>query len=196
MAEQPGTAIEPLLAALQAVESWTQESGTAMVIVGGVAASLLGRPRLTRDVDALISAAPSSWPALLAAAARHELVPRVEDALGFAERSRVLLLRHSTSGIDVDVILGGLPFEADAIAHATPIRLRDTTVRLPRVEDLLIMKAIAARPRDIADIEGLVATHPEADLERVRTFVQEFALAAERPAIAEELQRLLARLGV
>jgi predicted nucleotidyltransferase len=196
VAERLVAAIEPLLAALRAVERWSQESGTAVVIVGGVAASLLGRPRLTRDVDALISAPPPLWPALLAAAARHDLMPRIDDALGFAERTRVLLLRHMGSDIDVDVILGSLRFEVEAIAHALPVHLRDTTVRLPRVEDLLIMKAIAARPRDIADIEGLLATHPEADLGRVRAFVAEFSQAAERPDLAVEFERLLARLGV
>jgi hypothetical protein len=33
-------------------------------------------------------------------------------------------------------------------------------VRLPRVEDLLVMKAVARRPKDLQDIEGLLAAHP------------------------------------
>jgi hypothetical protein len=32
------------------------------------------------------------------------------------------------------------------------------------VEDLLIMKAIARRPKDLQDIRGLLAAHPDADI--------------------------------
>lgn len=48
-------------------------------------------------------------------------------------------------------MLSALPFEKDAIANGRIVELADISVRLPQVEDLLIMKAIANRPRDRAD---------------------------------------------
>jgi hypothetical protein len=42
-------------------------------------------------------------------------------------------------------------------------------VRLPRIEDLLIMKAVARRPKDLQVIEGLLAAHPEAAARMRRT---------------------------
>lgn len=66
-------------------------------------------------------------------------------------------------------------------------------MRLPRVEDLLIMKAVAHRPRDLQDIEGLLDAHPEADVDSVRTWVREFAAATAMSDLIDDFEQLLAR---
>ena len=87
--------------------------------MGGIAASILGRPRATRDIDALAVAPDDQWPQLLGSSKVHGILPRVENPLAFARRARVLLLRHTESGIDIDINLSGLPFGAEAVAGAT-----------------------------------------------------------------------------
>ena len=74
----------------------------------------------------------------------------------FARRNRVVLLRHEASGIGVDVSLGMLPFEEEAVAHGAVQRIGDVDLRLPTVEDLIILKAVANRPKDLLDIAGIV----------------------------------------
>jgi hypothetical protein len=64
---------------------------------------------------------------------------------------------------------------------------------LPRVEDLLIMKAIAHRPKDLQDIEGLLRAHPHADVARVRQWVREFSMATGMGDMLEDFDRLLAK---
>jgi hypothetical protein len=140
-----------LVEAAAALLAWLDEGGASGVIVGGVAASLLGRPRMTQDVDALTALPEDRWPALLDAAPAYGLVARIDAPLEFAARTRVLLMRHEPSGIDVDLIFGGLQFELDAIAAATPHRFGALWIRLPRVEDLMIMKAIAQRKPGVHD---------------------------------------------
>ena len=93
---------------------------------------------------------------------------RMEDALQFAKRSRVLLMRHTTSGIDVDITFGELPFERAAVANCENHDIGGVRVRLPRVQDLLVMKAIARRPKDVQDLQGLLAAHPEVDVASAR----------------------------
>jgi hypothetical protein len=51
-------------------------------------------------------------------------------------------------------------------------------VRLPQVEDLLIMKAIAHRPQGLRDIEGLLDVFPGANVASVRRWVGDFAATA------------------
>ena len=51
-------------------------------------------------------------------AARYGIVPRIDDALAFARRSRVLLMRHTGSSIDLDVTFAGLPFERAAVERS------------------------------------------------------------------------------
>jgi hypothetical protein len=167
--------------------------GAPGMIVGGIAASLLGRPRLTQDIDALADLPEHRWPELLERAPAFGLVPRVDDPLAFAARTRVLLMRHVPSGIDIDLILGGLRFELDAIAAARPYRLGALTIRLPRVEDLMIMKAIASRPRDKQDLEALLLQHPLADVAEVRRFLQEFSRAASMPELLDDWDAFISR---
>lgn len=42
--------------------SWFEAARTDGIVVGGVAASILGRPRATRDVDAIIWLDEPDWP--------------------------------------------------------------------------------------------------------------------------------------
>jgi hypothetical protein len=184
---------QPLIQALADVVAWTSAAGIPVVIVGGVAASLLGRPRLTRDIDALVRLPESEWQNALTRAAEYRFVPRIADAVEFARRSRVLLMKHAPTEIDIDVMLGTLPFEFAAIDNSRATQIGSLEVRLPRVEDLLIMKAIAHRPRDLLDIEGLIDAHPKADLGGVRKWVREFSIAAAMPELLEDFDKIVAQ---
>ena len=121
------------------------------------------------------------------------IVPRIDDALTFARKSRVLLMRHGASAIDLDITFGGLPFEHSAVERGGVHSVGGVLVRLPRVEDLLVMKTVAHRPKDLEDVAGLLAAHPEADIAEVRRWVREFAVATGMPDLLEELDKLLAR---
>lgn len=184
--------LAPLLAALRDLVAWLQAEYVPGVVIGGVAASLLGRPRVTRDVDAVVLLDEGRWSKFLATGARFRFTPRLSDTLAFAQKARVLLVRHEPSGIDVDVAFGALPFEEEAIARAIWIDLGgDVRLPLPAPEDLIIMKAVAHRPRDLADIESVLDVHPKLDLRRVRRWVREFSAALEMPDILNDLETIL-----
>lgn len=185
--------LAPLQAALRALVAWFDATRTRGVIIGGVAASLLGRPRVTGDVDALVMIGDEGWERFVEAGAPHSIRPRRADAVAFARRSRVLLLRHDPSGIDLDVSVGLLPFEHELVARARRRRVAGIELRLPTPEDLVVMKAVAHRVRDLGDIEGIVAAHPRLDTARIRRLVRQFADALELPEIANDLERALDR---
>jgi len=172
---------------------WWQSQQARGLIIGGLAVALLGRPRVTRDVDALVLLAEERWPAFVESGSAFGFVPRQPDTLAFAHEARVLLLRHQPTGIDVDIALGCLPFEEEAVARATAVKVAGVSVPLPTAEDLVIMKAVAHRDRDLLDIEGLLATHPDLDRRRVRRWVRAFADALETPELYNDLQRRFAR---
>jgi hypothetical protein len=56
--------------------------------------------------------------------------------LSFALRSRVLLLRHDPSGIDVDISLGALPFTEEAIARAVEGKVGKIRLPYPHLKTL------------------------------------------------------------
>ena len=62
---------------------------------------------------------------------------------------------------------------------------------LPTPEDLIVMKVIAGRPRDIADIEGIVANTPDLNKTRVRLIVGELAAELGDSQLSDFLETLL-----
>ncbi len=187
------TDLTPLLAVLRDLVAWLKAGKVPGVVIGGLAASLLGRPRLTRDVDALVLMDEGLWADFLTAGAGYGFGPRRDDALAFAQKTRVLLARHQESGIDVDIVFGSLPFEREAVARATWVELGGVRAPLPLPEDLIIMKAVAHRPQDLADIEAILAAHPKLNLRRARRWVREFAAVLSMPEILNDLEALLSQ---
>jgi hypothetical protein len=99
-------------------------------------------------------------------------VPRIDDAVAFAEQNQVLLFRHAETGIEVDISLAWLPFEEEAVAAAERLEVEGIRLPVARVEDLLIYKAIAWRERDRRDIRELLGLHHgKLDIDRVRETV-------------------------
>lgn len=192
MRENADAQVTPLLRdALQAVLRLLQRMDNQGVIIGGVAASLLGRPRLTADIDAMILLSVDRLPHLLEIAAEEGLVPRIPDAVEFARRHRVLLLHHPESGIPVDISLGILPFEVEMVERRILLNVAGLTIPLPRPEDLIILKAVAHRPVDLADVQAIVENYPTLDREYIRQWVEAFAEILETPQLWDDLQRLL-----
>ena len=185
--------LSPLLEALRDLVRWLESEHVPGVVVGGVAASILGRPRMTRDIDALVLLEEEYWDKFLVDGAKFGFTPRLTDCLNFAKKSRVLLIRHKPSGIDVDITFGALAFEKDAIARAVWFDMEKIRLPLPTPDDLIVMKAIAHRPRDLADIESILDAHPKLNLRRVRRWVKEFSRAIEMPEIINDLETILER---
>lgn len=183
----------PLLAVFRDLVAWLKARKVPGVVIGGLAASLLGRPRLTRDVDALVLVDEGLWADFLTAGAGYGFNPRRDDALAFAQETRVLLVRHQESGIDVDLVFGSLPFEQEAVNRAIWMELGGVRAPLPLPEDLIIMKAVAHRPQDLTDIEAILAAHPQLNPRRVRRWVREFATALSMPEILNDLEVLLSQ---
>lgn len=172
---------------------WLRSHKARGVVIGGIAASLLGRARFTRDVDVLIVIDDSEWGELVADASDFGLLGRIPNVLDFARESRVLLLQHDPTSVPVDVTLGALEFERELIERGRNVRLGRMQVPVPSPEDLVILKAVAQRPQDLLDIEWLLQAQPKLDVRRIREKVSEFAALLEQPELLDQLEGLLKR---
>lgn len=179
------------LAALQHLIDYFDNRG---MIIGGIAASLLGKPRLTADLDAVIMLSIEQIPELIEQAVKLGMEPRIPDVTDFARKSRVVLFRHRETGIDIDISLGILPFEMEAVERSQIFKTEHLTIRLPTPEDLIIFKSVAHRPRDMQDIEAIIAAHPTLDWKRVETWLHEFASILERPEIWRDITAIKERI--
>ncbi|HZU38374.1 MAG TPA: nucleotidyltransferase [Gemmataceae bacterium] len=185
--------LTPLLGALRDLLTWWKAAGVEGVIIGGLAVALIGRPRVTRDLDGLVWLDEARWEVFLETSKKYGFEARQANVLALAREARVLLLRHLATGIDIDVAFAALPFEREALDRAQRLEIQGISVPLPTPEDLIIMKAIAHRARDRVDVEGLIDTHPKLNRSRVRKYVREFANLLEAPELAEDIERMLSR---
>src|SRR5438552_17230626 len=103
------------IAALQAISEWFKMVQVPYATIGGVAFSLIAQPRTTQDIDVLIWLENSRWEDFLNTGRQYGFTFRISDGLEFASRSRVMLLKHIDSGINLDISCGSLPFEKEAI---------------------------------------------------------------------------------
>jgi predicted nucleotidyltransferase len=183
--------VTPLLAPLQALQNLLAKFNNQGVIIGGIAASLLGTPRYTVDLDAVFLLGIDDLPGLVNEAAQQGIEPRLSNAMDFAHKNRVLLLRHVDSGTDIDISLGILPFEYEMVERSKVVEVGPIKLRLPTPEDLIILKAVARRPKDIADIQAIAASHPNLDKARIRYWLEQFGEVLEAPDLWESISRLL-----
>lgn len=183
--------LEPFRAALEAINRLLQKFDNRGVIVGGIAVGLLGKPRFTADIDAMILLRAADIPKFLELARAEHIVPRIDHAEDFARTNRVLLLRYAPTQTDIDISMGILPFEEEVVERADFKSFANLTVRLPSPEDLIIMKAVARRPKDLEDIRTIVDKNPNLEIPRIEHWVKAFGELLYAPELWGEIKKIL-----
>jgi hypothetical protein len=138
------------------------------VLVGGLAVQLHGFLRSTFDIDLVLAMNDGNLSRFIEVAKRYGLVPvnpipidslrntglidqwhREKGMLTFALRERQI------GGSMVDVLVrSDVPFE-NLMANAVAGELFGRRVWIASIDDLLLMKRIANRPKDLLDIAAL-----------------------------------------
>ena len=184
----------PVFDAALAAQAACEEIDLEFCVIGGVALQRWGEPRFTADADLSVMVEPGREDGV-AIALLERLEARVENPLDFARRTRVVLLK-SSDGVGIDIVLAGLPFEARVIDRSSLWEIGDDTMlRTCSSEDLLVMKAFAARDKDWADVTSVLERQgSRLDLNIVREELQPLVAAKEEPEILEQLERRIARI--
>jgi hypothetical protein len=166
-----------------------ESQGWRFCFIGGLTLQRWGEPRETIDVDVtLLTGFGGEEKYVQTLLARYEA--RLPDAAAFALQHRVLLLR-AESGVGLDIALGGLPFEESAVARSSLFAFPGNAhIRTCSAEDLVVMKAFAARPRDWLDVEGIIVRQTgKLDWSYIREQLAPLAELKEAPELLDELER-------
>jgi hypothetical protein len=162
------------------------------MLIGGLAVIARGIPRATIDIDAVIQAEGLDIDNLWKVLRDSGFEPRVADAARLTRERQVLLLQHPASGMPVDLSLGWLVFEREAMERATTVELGGVRLPVATPEDLIILKAVAWRDIDRADISGLlVRHHAQINIDRVRKKLAQFYEVLEIPERMADFDRLV-----
>lgn len=144
------------------------------MVIGGQAVLLYGEPRLTKDIDITLGLGVEGLPVIKEVAARLSFAILVEDAETFVRKTLVLPVMDEDSGIRIDFIFSFSHYERQALERATGVTIRDTPVNFASLEDVVIHKIIAGRPRDIEDIRSILIKNPDYDLSYIDRWLTEF----------------------
>jgi hypothetical protein len=149
------------------------------MVIGGQAVLLYGEPRLTKDIDITLGVGLERLSEIRAIVDRLRLEYVTDNVDDFAKETMVLPVIDRKSGIRVDLIFSFSPYERQAIERAREISLGRTKVRFAGLEDVVIHKVIAGRPRDIEDVLSILAKNPSFDPHYIEKWLGEFDAALE-----------------
>ena len=173
--------------------------GQRFALVGGLAISVRGEVRATRDVDLAVAVADDSELEKLVAdlaKAGYRPVATVEQE---ARRRLAVVRLESPTGFRVDLLAASCGIEPEIVAAATPVQFEGAgAVPVAIAEDLLAMKLLAARTgraRDWDDALGLLQVNPRLDLALVRQRIAQIAARgfARNEDLPSKLDTLLAQ---
>jgi predicted nucleotidyltransferase len=167
-------------------------SGLPYMIIGGQAVLFYGTPRMTKDIDITLGIDTADLDLVVQAikSIGIEIIP--DDFRAFAERTCVLPTVDKESGLRIDFIFSFTPYERQAIARANPVLLGGTKVMFASVEDVIIHKVFAGRPRDLEDVRSVMIKNPDFDRNYVRKWLKEFERSPEKSGLLNVFENILA----
>jgi predicted nucleotidyltransferase len=159
-------------------------------VIGGLAVSLWGEVRATLDVDLAVWVEAERIDATIVALSRRfEAIPK--DPKLFVRETHVLPVVTS-QGVRADIVFGVLPVEKELVGRARPKALAGGEVRVASVEDLILMKLISERERDLEDARKLLRRHRGTiDREYLRERLEGVAEGLGRPDIPRIVEEAL-----
>jgi len=161
------------------------------MIIGGQAVLLYGTPRMTKDIDVTLGANIDEMENVVRAVKDAGLDILPKDFMAFAQETFVLPTRDENTGIRVDFIFSFTPYERQAIQRARPISFGDTAAMFASMEDVIIHKIFAGRPRDLEDVRSIILKNPDFDREYTRKWLNEFDRSMETGNFTRLLEDLL-----
>ena len=161
------------------------------MIIGGQAVLLYGEPRMTKDIDITLGVDVGHLEAVVAMlrSVGLEIIP--SDYEAFAKRTYVLPAHEKESGIRVDFIFSFTPYEQHAIERALPVMMDEIPVMFASVEDVIIHKIFAGRPRDLEDVRSMLLKNSEFDVSYVKQWLAEFDGPGEKDGLKNTFDDIL-----
>lgn len=185
----------PVAETLRALASVLDGVGEGWYLFGAQAALVRGSHRLTHDIDVTLFIGEGSAKAVVAKmqAAGFEL--RVADVDHFVATTRVLPLVYQATRMPVDLVLGGPGLEELFLHASERMDVGGVIVPVATAEHLIVMKLLAARPKDLEDALAM-ARAAEVDLdaiEQLATLLADDLGEHDILAALAELRRKLAK---
>jgi hypothetical protein len=158
-------------------------------VMGGIAVRAHSIPRVTWDVDALVGIDRLDLAQFFDAVEQQGYTVSETYRRGWVDQVAGMPLikfriYYEGGGTDVDVFLAENDFQREILARSREEQTEIGTLMLVTPEDLILLKLMAARPRDLIDVADILFTQGRLDEDYMRRW-------ADRLGIAQNLEDAL-----
>jgi hypothetical protein len=179
--------MKDIVSALHECAELFERLGTPYAVMGGLAVRMYGIPRPTHDVDFTIALERDRLPCLYESLRDLGYTLADSHASGWVDlvagmpvvKARLYL---EGRGIDVDFFLAESPYQQQLLARRRREEADGKQIWFVSPEDLVLLKLISYRPRDIADIADVLFTQGQLD----ESYLREWAAALGASARLDE----------
>jgi hypothetical protein len=164
-------------------------------IMGGIAVRTYGIPRPTYDVDITLAVPRERLSEVYdAVCAAGYTVPESYRAGWFDHVSGLPLVKFrlylGERGVDVDVFLAETPYQTEVLTRRRRSQANGGEIWIVSPEDLILLKLIANRPRDVADILDVLFMQGQLDEHYLRQWAQKINVAEHLDEILKQFREM------
>lgn len=181
---------------LRAIRTALEPLGVRWYVFGAQAVIAAGAVRQTADIDITTDDVPVTELLKALKSAGFKLRDDIEGVEELIEHHRILPLVHAKTGYQLDVVRAGPGPEQQMLERS--IRRRVGRVQIPFVatNDLLVLKTLAGRDKDLEDIRALIrSASKEIDLKAVRAQLRELGALIDDSTLLALFDAQVRRVG-
>lgn len=167
------------------------ESKIPYMIIGGQAVLLYGVPRLTKDIDITLGVSIDRLADVVKVSRIAKLKILPEDYRDFVDKTFVLPVKDEATEIRVDFIFSFTPYEQQAIERSKKVTIGNSSVNFASVEDVIIHKIFAGRPRDMEDVKNIIVKNPLIDVNYIKKWLTEFDKTQQGEKFTDSFKQIL-----
>lgn len=172
-----------------------EETKSDYVIIGGLAVSVIGEPRTTLDIDLILSIPENDIQLFLKHIIDKGFELNMQKELKRIEHTGTF--RFSMGFFHADIILASSTFENSVFKRRKKIKLVNKNAYFPSPEDLIILKIMVGREKDMLDVKSIVTRHKnKLDRKYLEKWTQTISDEAQDMAIWNRLTKLLSDAGL
>jgi len=159
-------------------------------VMGGLAVRAYAIPRATEDIDFTLALDRNRLPELYDALEEQNYAVPEPYKSGWVDQVKGMILvklkRYvGGRGIDVDLFLAESSYQEEVLGRRRIADVEGRQLWIASPEDLVLLKLVSGRPRDLIDVADVFFTQGRLDVEYMRRWAAELG-------IEKELERSLA----
>lgn len=176
--------------AIQKTIRFLEKERIEYFILGGLAVGIMGEPRFTCDLDLVIFLKTDEVGLFLQRLKKASF--KVDLKRATLTASQFGTFRVFYNKIQIDMIIASTQLEKEALQRKKRITFFGKKTSFPSPEDLILLKLIPGRPKDLIDAESIIIRNKnKLDTSYLENWAQRICEEAENFRILNQLKKML-----